>query len=557
MDAAPGTSGDVAGARKHAGPRDRGKESKSPDRSDGKEDAQHSSPGPLQVSQAAPLQQGAACSGQAVQTAPVILLSTPNLPATTAAAGVGEQPGNGSIAIAASFPTVRTQPGNGDRIASVAMPENRPAVVDPMAGDELAALSSTPASASPAQPQQPARSETIAGSPVAPQAATEIAPNSTAMESPANATGAANPQSSAVAAGEAQAPNQNGSDTPPVVAFRASLEEVPARTAVRTEAEPALSGSSGDNAITPAVAQTTGRLAAGGIRSTHAATVFDRIAAGLAASSRPTMAPVSGQGGLPSGQAGDETSSATATQDAKHHATAPGHDGKSADQSPTSSPIQDSTQNQASPPAGSQPLAAPADATTHVAATATAHAGNAATPIMTTHHPANGSGAFAGTQIGEAGSAAMQAPAPAVNSARLIQRIGEAEIRVGMRSSDFGDVSISTLATHNSISAQISLDHADLAKAIAAHLPEVQARLGASQTVDVRISPTPIANGHLGTLSGGTQQNAGQGQAYSRGHQNYARAPDVAARGPDTFRPLAAVTVEEIAFGRGRLDVRA
>jgi len=428
-----------------------------------------------------------------------------------------------------------------------------------MAGDNLAALSTTPASASPSQPQQPARSQTSTGGMVAPQAATEIAPNAAATGRPASATGAANPQSSTVAAGETQALNQTGSDAPPAAGFRASFEEDPALTAADGDAGFPPSGDAEDNAITPAGAQTAIRLAASGTRSTPAAAVFDRIIADLTAS-RPTMAPVSGQGGLPgstSGQAGDETSSATAVQDGKHHATAPGHDGKSADQSPTSSPIQDPTQNQASPPAGSQnPSAAQTGATAHVAANATAHAGNAAAPTVTTHHPASGSGAFAGTQIGEAGSAAMQAPAPAVNSARLIQRIGEAEIRVGMRS-DFGDVSISTLATHNSISAQISLNHADLAKAIAAHLPEVQARLGASQPVDVRISPTPIANGHLGTLSGGTQQNAGQGQAYSRGQQNYARAPDVTERGSETFGPLAAVTIEEIGFGRGRLDIRA
>lgn len=558
MDAAPGTSRDTPGARKPARPRDRGKDSRSPDHSHKKEDARDSSQGSPQTSQAALLQQGAANSLQAAHTAPVIPPDTPNLPPTATAAG--QQPGNGSIAITASLPTVRTQPGDGDRVASVATPNSRPVLADPMAGDDLAALSTTPASASPAQLQQPTGSKTSTGSMFALQTATEIAPNSAATGHPASATGAANPHSSAVAAGEAQAPNQSGSDTPPVAAFRASFEEIPARTAADADAGPASSGDAEDNAITPAGAQAATHLAASGTRSTHAAAAFDRIVADLAAS-RPTMAPVSGQGGLPgstSGQAGDETSSATAAQDTKHHATAPGHDGKSADQSPTPSPIQDPTQNQASPPAGSQnPSAAQAGATAHVSANATAHAGNAAAPIVTTHHPASGSSAFAGTQIGEAGSAAMQAPAPAVNSARLIRRIGEAEIRVGMRSSDFGDVSISTLATHNSISAQISLDHADLAKAIAAHLPEVQARLGASQPVDVRISPTPIANGQLGTLSGGAQQNAGQGQAYSRGQQNYARAPDVTARGPDTFRPLAAVTVEEIGFGRGRLDVRA
>ena len=83
--------------------------------------------------------------------------------------------------------------------------------------------------------------------------------------------------------------------------------------------------------------------------------------------------------------------------------------------------------------------------------------------------------------------AALPRALPVINTAKLIQSMGQSEMRVGMRSTEFGNISISTSATRDLISAQISLDHGELAKILSAHLPEVQARLGGNQAVDVRI----------------------------------------------------------------------
>jgi hypothetical protein len=98
---------------------------------------------------------------------------------------------------------------------------------------------------------------------------------------------------------------------------------------------------------------------------------------------------------------------------------------------------------------------------------------------------------------------------PAINTAKLIQSMGQSEMRVGMRSTEFGSISISTSASRDLISAQISLDHGELAKTLAAHLPEMQARLGSNQVMDVRIE----MNG-TGT---GTGQGAGQGAGQGTG----------------------------------------
>ena len=72
-----------------------------------------------------------------------------------------------------------------------------------------------------------------------------------------------------------------------------------------------------------------------------------------------------------------------------------------------------------------------------------------------------------------------------------------------MRSNDFGNISISTSATRDLISAQISVDHGELARTLAAHLPDMQERLGGNQAMDVRIDMNGQAIGHRsGTSSG-------------------------------------------------------
>lgn len=65
-----------------------------------------------------------------------------------------------------------------------------------------------------------------------------------------------------------------------------------------------------------------------------------------------------------------------------------------------------------------------------------------------------------------------------INTARLIQSMGETEMRVGMRSAEFGDISIRTAVSEQQMMAQISVDHSDLGKAISAHIPAMQEKLG-------------------------------------------------------------------------------
>ncbi len=66
----------------------------------------------------------------------------------------------------------------------------------------------------------------------------------------------------------------------------------------------------------------------------------------------------------------------------------------------------------------------------------------------------------------------------AINTARLIQNMSESEMRVGMHSAEFGDISIRTSVSQQQMMAQISVDHGDLGRAISAHIPAMQEKLG-------------------------------------------------------------------------------
>jgi hypothetical protein len=80
------------------------------------------------------------------------------------------------------------------------------------------------------------------------------------------------------------------------------------------------------------------------------------------------------------------------------------------------------------------------------------------------------------------------APASGINSAKLIQSMSESEMHVGLRSTEFGDISIRTLVSQQQMQAQISLDHGDLSQAIMAHVSTVQTKLGNEYGLQASIS---------------------------------------------------------------------
>jgi len=180
----------------------------------------------------------------------------------------------------------------------------------------------------------------------------------------------------------------------------------------------------------------------------------------------------------------------------------------------------------------------------------TSPAQNSAIPAGATAHTAKT------PEIATPVPAAVPQALPVINTAKLIQSMGQSEMRVGMRSTEFGTISISTSSTRDLISAQITLDHGELAKTLAAHLPEIQARLGGTQPIDVRIDMNGANAGQTGTAGGMYNGSADQ----SRSGRPQAGNADSSSSGNrlagQQFSPAAAAMATSDGRFNARLDIR-
>lgn len=148
-------------------------------------------------------------------------------------------------------------------------------------------------------------------------------------------------------------------------------------------------------------------------------------------------------------------------------------------------------------------------------------------------------------------------PLPVINTAKLIQTMGQSEMRVGMRSNEFGNISINTSVSRDLISAQISLDHGDLARTLAAHLPEMQATLGNNQALDVRIDINGQGAGQGQGTSAGMSNGSGDGSRDDRqlrGSEPTTRSIEGLAEGQLSSAASTVTTVDRVRDAR--LDIR-
>jgi hypothetical protein len=101
--------------------------------------------------------------------------------------------------------------------------------------------------------------------------------------------------------------------------------------------------------------------------------------------------------------------------------------------------------------------------------------------------------------------------ASGINSAKLIQTMGETEMHVGMHSTEFGDISIRTTISQQQMLAQISLDHGDLSQAMSAHVALVQTKLGDDYGLHTSIeinNQSPLLSGDSGSSSQQEQRSS-------------------------------------------------
>jgi hypothetical protein len=123
------------------------------------------------------------------------------------------------------------------------------------------------------------------------------------------------------------------------------------------------------------------------------------------------------------------------------------------------------------------------------------------------------------------------APASGINAARVIQSMGGTEMHVGMRSTEFGDISIRTSLSAQQMTTQISVDHIDLGQAISAHASGVQARFQEQYGMQASIEVNRQGASTPGE-SGSSPQREQQGFVRSARIENAAVStePDVSLR---------------------------
>jgi flagellar hook-length control protein FliK len=130
-----------------------------------------------------------------------------------------------------------------------------------------------------------------------------------------------------------------------------------------------------------------------------------------------------------------------------------------------------------------------------------------------------------------------------VNTAKLVQGIGQSELRIGLQSRELGSVDIRTSIAAHTFSAQIFVEHRDVANTLSSELPGLYSRLADQR---VLAGPIQIHSDGLATSAGFDQ---GQQQEYvPRTESNY--------RVGVFERESKAAPIFDVMAASDRLDIR-
>lgn len=136
---------------------------------------------------------------------------------------------------------------------------------------------------------------------------------------------------------------------------------------------------------------------------------------------------------------------------------------------------------------------------------------------------------------------AISASSP-LHTAKLVASVEQSELRMGLRTGEFGNVDIRTSLVRNQFTAEISVERGELGRALAAELPSLQHRLSEQHM--------PAANITVQDQSGGSSSGFHQG---SRSGQN---APHVSVSGSRAHEDASlSVLPLDIIEATARLDI--
>jgi flagellar hook-length control protein FliK len=100
--------------------------------------------------------------------------------------------------------------------------------------------------------------------------------------------------------------------------------------------------------------------------------------------------------------------------------------------------------------------------------------------------------------------AALPSAAGLLQSVKLVERLGQSELRVGLQVGDMGGIDIRTSMAHNQLTAEISVERPELGHLLEANLPSLQNRLSEHQFQTANIM---LQNPTNGSFSGSEQRN--------------------------------------------------
>jgi hypothetical protein len=134
------------------------------------------------------------------------------------------------------------------------------------------------------------------------------------------------------------------------------------------------------------------------------------------------------------------------------------------------------------------------------------------------HGSGDASAESAGTALASAAPQSWDASATqVVHRAQLIQAMHQSEMRMGMNSAEFGNISISAAVSHQTLSAQISLDHPELSRALTAQLPDIEKSLGSAYGLPSRVE---IRDSSSSSQQGSSSRDGDHSQDSVRGIAN-------------------------------------
>ena len=128
-----------------------------------------------------------------------------------------------------------------------------------------------------------------------------------------------------------------------------------------------------------------------------------------------------------------------------------------------------------------------------------------------------------------------------LQSARVLERMGQSEIRVGLNTANFGNLELHTTVNQDRVAATLATSHSELRAALAAEMPSLERAMAQQQLT--------LDSFHLDTHAGaqdrnhgapGDQQNRSRtwtGAAESGAASDGSRMPEMASQlwiGPDS-----------------------